>query len=487
MRPFFLPEIEDYVSLHTMTFKTVLKRFRAPDLQGKVILILIAVIFPISVILSLAQSKVMEPVLFEEIRQVGLSFAQNLASQIEGDRLLARPNATALIEDRIQRMVYSQPGIIRVDVISKKPQTGALFYLASSVEEQENSVPSPEEMRDHVSATVEREDSVPVWNIIYPIRAGTGHAVVKVLVSLGFVLAFQSTILKINIIAAILSTILLILVLSFLLKRAIENERQLRVAQESNAVLSGKLQEIQQALIQTEKLAVMGQLTASFAHEIGTPLNAVSGHVQLLRMGLEKIVSGEAWKIVSDRIGIISGQLRKIEDIVKGFLATTKKPMARERSRVLVKDLVGNVMALVQPTLEVNQIRYREAFRDGDARVEVVPIEIEQVILNLVNNAIYSMKEKGRIPEGENELAITLQADLQKQNVKLEIRDTGVGISDANLKLIFKPFFTTKPSGEGHGLGLSICQEIIHSYGGEVTVESEPGAWTAILVQLPLS
>jgi signal transduction histidine kinase len=472
-----------------MAFQSILKKFRAPDLQGKVILILIVVIFPISVILGLAQSKVMEPVFYQEVRQLGLSFAQNLVGQIESERLLSKSDARLLIEDRIQRMVYSQPGILRVDVIAKKTRIGESYYLASSVEDQESLTPRISGWSREVTSTLEIEDKVPVWSILHPVKTATGEAVVKVLVSLDLVSAFQSTILKINIIAAILSTILLILILSFLLRRAIENERQLRLAQESNAVLSGKLQEIQQSLIQTEKLAVMGQLTASFAHEIGTPLNSVNGHMQLLRMNLEKLILGDSFDPVSDRIGIISGQIKRIEEIVKGFLATTKKPVAASRIRVELSGLVRNVIALVQPSLQVNRILYSEEFQEPSLRVEVVPIEIEQVLLNLVNNAIYSMKEKRSLSgasAGKNELRIALRSDEGGRFVNLEILDTGIGISEANLKQIFKPFFTTKPSGEGHGLGLSICQEIIHSYGGEMAAESEFGAWTRIRVRLPV-
>ncbi len=470
-----------------MGFFHISKRFRAPDLQAKVILILIAVIFPVSIFLGLAQSRVMEPVLYDEIRQVGLSFAQNLSAQIEAQRLLLKPNASQLIEDKIQRMVYAHPGIIRVDVISKRPGTGALYYLASNIEEQESLIPPESALKDQVTAELEKEDEIPVWNIYYPLKVGSERAMIHVLVSLRFLSGIQSTVLKINIIAAILSTILLILVLSFLLKRAIENEKQLKVAQESNAVLSGRLQETQQALIHTEKLAVMGQLTASFAHEIGTPLNAISGHMQLLQMSLEKLMVGEAWKSVSDRLGIITGQLKKIENIVKGFLQTTKKPIAQQKSLVPVRELVDSVFALVQPTLQYHHVSYYPGFRAEKGIVEVVPLEIEQVILNLVNNAVDSMKERGAGSSVKNELRVRTYNDSSQKYVIVEIQDSGMGISEVNLKQIFKPFFTTKSAGEGHGLGLSICQQILNSYGGEVLVDSRVGQGTRVRMQIPVA
>ena len=466
----------------------ILQRFKQLDLQGKVILILIGVIFPISTLLSLAQTRVIEPVLYEEIRQVGTSFAQNFAAQIEAQQLLVKPNAAAMIEDRIQQLTYSHPSIIRLDVIKKRPDHG-LFYLASNIEDQENVVPPAELWRDHPSAELGHEDGAPVWSIVVPVQTLKERANVHVLMSLRFVTAFQSSTLRINLIAALISTILLILILSFLLKRAIENERQLKVAQMSNELLSGKLQEIQQSLIHTEKLAVMGQLTASFAHEIGTPLNAVGGHMQLLNMSLENALESEAWKSVSNRIGIISSQLRKIENIVKGFLQTTQKPIAQHKSIVPARELIERVVSLVQPTLQHHQISLTEAFLAKDDRVEVVPIEIEQVLLNLIKNAMDSMKERTRdqtIPTS-NSLCIRTINPNGSSHVVIEIQDNGTGITSENLKRIFKPFFTTKSAGEGHGLGLSICNDIIYAYGGELNVETKVGEGTTMKVQLHLA
>jgi signal transduction histidine kinase len=152
---------------------------------------------------------------------------------------------------------------------------------------------------------------------------------------------------------------------------------------------------------------------------------------------------------------------------------------------VPVRDLVRNVLALVQPTLQNSQIQYSEDFRDEGVAVEVVPLEIEQVILNLVNNAIYSLREKHRQSPAGNHLWVRTYLEEGVPSVTIEIQDSGTGISEANQKLIFKPFFTTKPTGEGHGLGLSICQQIIHSYGGEIGVDSAVGEWTRMRVRLP--
>jgi signal transduction histidine kinase len=483
-------------------------RLRLVDLQTKVILILIAVIFPISFILGVVQSRAVEPVLYDEIRQIGVSFAQSLANQIESQRLLIKPNPTSAIEDRIQRMMYAQPSVIRVDVIHKAPIMDRtipehLEYLASSLEDQSQAVPPIPTLKTATSAEITHEEDIPVWSVYYPVKTGSEVANVHVLTSLRFATAVQGTTFKINMIGAFLSTIFLILVLSFFLKRAIENEKQLKVAQLSNEVLSGRLQEIQQELLHTEKLAVMGQLTASFAHEIGTPLNAINGHMQLLNMDLDKTVPEKSLGGVSNRIGIITSQIKKIEDIVKGFLQTTKKPIAQQKSIVPVHELVDGILALVIPTLQRYQISFGTDYVAKNEMIEVVPLEIEQVLLNLVNNAMDSMKEREAIARAKNPhsgkqsvlknaLWLRTSNDADLKWVNIEIEDTGTGISDEILKQIFKPFFTTKSAGEGHGLGLSICQQIVRSYGGDIVVESlsQKGSdrtGTRMKVQIPMA
>ena len=466
-----------------MPLQKWVNRIRAADIQAKIILILIAVIFPLSILIGIIQSKVMEPILSEEIREIGVSFSQNLANQIQSQHLLSKSNANQVIEDLIQRMMYTQPSVLRVDVIAQKPKTTNLYYLASSVDEQENVEPPISALKETVEGEVTKEENIPVWSIFTPLKQGTEKVNIHVLVSLRFASTVTSTFLRINLIGALVSTILLILILNFFLRRVIESEKQLKVAQLSNEVLSEKLQELQQELIHKEKLAIMGQLTASFAHEIGTPLNAISGHVQLLNMDLQKTVPEKELKPVAARIGIISGQLKKIEEIVKGFLQTTKKPISQRKIVVTARELIEQILVLVTPTLQRHQISFGQEFKAENDQVEVVPLEIEQVVLNLVNNAIDSMKEVN--PSSRRMHALWIRTYNSPGIVTIEIQDTGMGISTDHLKQIFKPFFTTKMLGEGHGLGLSICQQIVRGYGGEILVESVVGQGTKIKVQLP--
>jgi signal transduction histidine kinase len=460
-------------------------KLRSAPLQTKIGLVLFVVVFPISIIMAFVQSQVLHPILAEEVKQVGLSFAQNLAAHIEANRLLGRPDATRKIEEQMQRMIYAQPSIIRVDVISKDSRTGKLVYLASNIEGQEAIDPPYAALRQKTHIEDGEEEGIAVYDIFYPVRSGNETANIKVMTSRRFMDAMNAVTLRINLLGALLSTIALIFSIRFFLKRLLENEKQLKVAQASNQQLSEKLQLIQQELIHNEKLAVMGQLTASFAHEIGTPLNAIGGHLQMLSMDLKKPEA--AGVAIQDRMTILGEQLKKIENIVKQFLQTTKRPIAQQKEKVPLQAVAAKVVQLVLPSLQRNQISFGEGYQAKSDQVLAVPIEMEQVVLNLMNNAIDSMREKSQLSSTQNSHALWVRTynAKEKGRVVLEIQDSGQGIQAEHLKQIFKPFFTTKPMGEGHGLGLSICQQIIKSYGGEITVQSVWSKGTTVRIEMP--
>lgn len=466
------------------------RRLRSAPLPTRIGILLFVVVFPISIIMAFVQSQILHPLLADEVKQVGISFAQNLAAHIEANRLLGRNDSTQRIEDQMQRMIYGQPSIIRVDVIAQSSFTGKLSYLASNIEGQETVSPELLELYQKTTIQEGEEEGLAIYDVYYPVRVGSESANIRVMTSRRFMDAVNAITLRINLLGALLSTVALILMLRYFLRRLFENEKQLKVAQQSNQQLSERLQGIQQELIHNEKLAVMGQLTASFAHEIGTPLNAVGGHLQMLEMEISKI-DGKAENRTQpffERLNIIQGQLKKIEGIVKQFLQTTKRPIAQQKEKVALSQVVSRVVQLLMPTLQRYQIRMNQEFETDQDWISVVPLEIEQVVLNLMNNAIDSIRERSALEGGEQRHSLSIRSyssALVPGRWVLEIEDTGQGITPDNLRQVFKPFFTTKPVGEGHGLGLSICQQIIKSYGGEIRVDSQLKKGTIVRVELP--
>lgn len=220
---------------------------------------------------------------------------------------------------------------------------------------------------------------------------------------------------------------------------------------------------LREELSQQERLAVAGQLTATFAHEVGTPLNLVTGHLQLIQG--QRDLPDKA----RERLGVIQAQIQRVGDIVRRLLDVTRRPQLNQEA-VPLRDLIDDLQKLWTPTLAAHRVRF-EAEAPEDCILFVDRKQMEQLFINLVNNAVDAM------PEGGN---IRLSARPEGPLWALALKDEGHGIAPEHLGQIFKPMFTTKPEGKGTGLGLPICREIVRSHGGEIRAESEAGAGTTI-------
>ena len=274
--------------------------------------------------------------------------------------------------------------------------------------------------------------------------------------------------------------VLLIIVLSYFLRKTITNDRKLRVAEYQNVELSNQLHEAERQLLVKEKLAVMGQLTASFAHEIGTPLNAIGGHLHLLREDLKKNPS----PIYTNRLEIVGDQLKKIENIVKGFLQSTAKPNSQFQLFDL-NQVIEKTLSIARPRIDSMGIRIERNLDPRIGPVRAVPLDIEQVLLNLINNSLDSIQEKQS--SGEKTLKVFsrgIKEDL-KSVVEFGVQDNGAGIAKEDLERVLTPFYTTKAPGQGTGLGLPICSDIAKKYNGELSIESKKGSWTRVTFHLP--
>lgn len=237
--------------------------------------------------------------------------------------------------------------------------------------------------------------------------------------------------------------------------------------------INQELFETQKTLGRSQRLALAGQLAASLAHEIGTPLNSISGHVQLLarRKGLDEATAR--------RLQIIEKQIDNIVRTVKQLLSWTRKFELRIEPLDLGHVLKETVL-LSSPALQARKIRVRlDLAKDcptiyGDAGY------LQQVFLNLLNNSMDAMPQGG-------ELRIALCApDGAASELAVEVTDNGNGIPQEMLNHIFDPMFTTKQIGAGAGLGLAICDHIVRQHGGSIRVESEPGQGTRFTILLPL-
>jgi signal transduction histidine kinase len=234
--------------------------------------------------------------------------------------------------------------------------------------------------------------------------------------------------------------------------------------------LNARLLKMQLELVQLERLAVAGQLTATFAHEVGTPLNLISGHVQLL---IESFHDNDT---IVRKLALVQSQIRRLGEIVRRLLDATRKPKL-ELTPVNLNALVQTVGALIRPTLHSRQIQFMDRLDPELPTIQADQKQLEQVLLNLINNSLDAMPNGGQLrietapgPEG---------------TASIRIGDTGTGIQPEHLERLFEPMFTTKEIGQGTGLGLSICRAIVKEHGGEIAVKSEPGVGTTFSILLP--
>ena len=238
---------------------------------------------------------------------------------------------------------------------------------------------------------------------------------------------------------------------------------------------------LEQELRRSERLASVGQLAAGLAHEIGTPLNIISGRAEhLLRRprGTDEIKSN---------LQAIGSQSERIAAIVRQLLdfSRRREPVFRQVQIVVLLERVRN---LVEHQIDSKGIRVHMAAPQavpplrGDAEL------LQQVFINLYTNAIYALERGGsiniRIEAGANGTPLKT-SNGALGGVRIYFEDNGAGIAPENLGRIFDPFFTTKDIGEGSGLGLSVVFGIIKDHGGEIRVESEPGKFCRFVIDLP--
>ena len=230
------------------------------------------------------------------------------------------------------------------------------------------------------------------------------------------------------------------------------------------------LRRTQEQLLQSEKMSAVGQLIAGVAHELNNPLTAILGYAQLLESeGLNERAQ--------DYVGKMFKQAQRTHRVVQNLLsfARQRKP---ERSEVDVRKVLEETLTLRDYDLKVNNIAVERDFGPEPALVVADPHQIEQVFLNIINNAVDAVLETGRSGK------LKIRVYCQSGDVRAQFADDGPGIKDP--KRIFDPFYTTKNVGKGTGLGLSICYGIVKEHGGDITAHNASDGGAVIEVRLPM-
>jgi len=294
------------------------------------------------------------------------------------------------------------------------------------------------------------------------------------------------------------------LFMAFIAERLRKSKNELLLKNKIIVSTLDELKKRQQQLVQSEKMASLGQLTAGVAHEINNPINFVSGNIMPLKRDIDEVMklleiystmddsnySLKLREILKYRDNInINFTINEINSLINGIEEGSKRTAEivkglrnfsrldeEEMKETNIHEGIESTLLLLNSKLSEKQIEVTKSFRQVP-QVKCYPGQLNQVFMNVITNAIDAIGTRGKI---------FISTSSENHSVKVSIRDTGGGMSDEVKQKIFDPFFTTKEIGKGTGLGLSISYGIIEKHKGKIEVKSEIGEGTEFIITLPI-
>ena len=232
--------------------------------------------------------------------------------------------------------------------------------------------------------------------------------------------------------------------------------------------------------IRASQLAALGELAAGVAHEINNPINGIINYASIIE---KKSNPNDNMRDLASRI-IKEGD--RVAKIVKSLLAYASDDTG-EKKVVLIESILSDALSLTEKQLRNDGIKLKVNMKRDLLPVYVQPLQIEQVFLNIINNARYALNQKYSGVEADKVLEIegTKVLIKNKPYTQVSFIDKGIGIPAEISEKIMNPFFSTKPAGDGTGLGLSVSNGIINNHGGRISIDSVPGKYTKVNIQLP--
>ncbi len=293
----------------------------------------------------------------------------------------------------------------------------------------------------------------------------------------------------------------LLVIAGILLKNNRNKQKTNALLQQQKEKVESTLTELkstQAQLIQSEKMASLGELTAGIAHEIQNPLNFVNNFSEVNKdlMGelAEEIDKGnlaeakQLAKSVIDNQDKINHHGKRAEAIVKGMLQHSRTSSG-QKEPTDINALADEYLRLAYHGMRAKEKSFNATLKTNFdpviEKVNIVPEEIGRALLNLYNNAFYAVNERSKQNVHGYDAAVTVSTNKSNGKIKISVTDNGNGIPGAIKDKIFQPFFTTKPTGQGTGLGLSLTYDIVKAHGGEVKVVTKEGEGSEFIILLP--
>ena len=282
-------------------------------------------------------------------------------------------------------------------------------------------------------------------------------------------------------------------------QKAIAKDKELAQAKEIEKAYT-KLKATQSQLIQSEKMASLGELTAGIAHEIQNPLNFVNNfsevNTELIAELKEEIEKGDKKEslAIADDIAKNEEKImhhgKRADSIVKSMLQHSRSS-GNEKVPSDINALADEYLRLSYHGLRAKDksfnAEYKTDFDENLPKINIIPQDIGRVLLNLINNAFHAVDEKAKKDHKDYKPAVFVSSKKLKDHVEIRIQDNGDGIPNNIKDKIFQPFFTTKPTGQGTGLGLSLSYDIItNGHGGKLKMETKASEGSTFIIQLPI-
>ena len=275
-------------------------------------------------------------------------------------------------------------------------------------------------------------------------------------------------------------------------------EKELAQAKEIEKAYT-ELKSTQAQLIQSEKMASLGELTAGIAHEIQNPLNFVNNfsevNSELIEEMKEELEKGNMDEVrtlakdIDENEQKIMFHGKRADSIVKGMLQHSRSSNGKKEP-TNINALADEYLRLAYHGLRAKDKSFNATmktdFDQSITEINIVSQDIGRVVLNLITNAFYVVDEKKKSGTENYEPTVTVSTKKEGKNIKIKVIDNANGIPDEIFDKIFQPFFTTKPSGKGTGLGLSLSYDIVKSHGGELSIKTKKDQGTEFTILLPI-
>jgi len=276
------------------------------------------------------------------------------------------------------------------------------------------------------------------------------------------------------------------------------NNRQKQITNKILETTLSNLRSTQAQVIQSEKMASLGELTAGIAHEIQNPLNFVNNfsdvNTELIDETEREINNGNMDEVKEILNNIkhneqkINHHGKRADAIVKGMLQHSKTSSG-QRELTDINALCDEYLRLAYHGLRAKDksfnAKFETVFDNSLDKINIIPQDMGRVILNLINNAFYAVSERRKLGATSYEPRVTARTKRLNDYIEIRVEDNGSGVPKNIVDKIFQPFFTTKPTGQGTGLGLSLAYDIVKGHGGEIKVDTTEGEGSAFIIQLP--